>query len=199
MSTEAYPLQWPQSRPRTPWHKLKGDPFHMPAGKIRYELAKELKLMKSDGFVVSSNLMLRNDGVPYVGQKAPEDPGVALYFNRKGQEICISCDQYQTIDANLRAIGKTIEAIRGIERWGTEEMMDAAFTGFAALPESIITPPPSRPHRPWNEVLGIFHTANALQVKSAYREALKLHHPDVGGDPEDLKEIQQAYEEWKQL
>lgn len=199
MIKEAYPLQWPAGRGRyNPWHR-KSDPFKVPSGKIRNDLARELRLMGVDDFVVSSMLMIRNDGLPYANQREPDDPGVALYFVRKGQEICISCDQYAKIDANLRAIGKTVEAIRGMERWGTEEMVDRAFTGFAALPESIITPPPSdnRPHRPWQDVLGVKLEANAHEVKAAYRRLLKLYHPDVGGTEADLMEIRNAYEEWK--
>jgi regulator of replication initiation timing len=32
------------------------------------------------------------------------------------------------------------------------------------------------------------------QVKSGYREAVKLHHPDQGGDPEAMKSINAAYD-----
>lgn len=142
--TEAYPLQWPVGRARAT--KKKPDPFKVPEGKVRQDLLRELNLMRVDRYVISSNLMIRNDGLPYANQRQPEDSGVALYFTRKGKEICISCDQYYTVNANLRAISKTIEAIRGMERWGTEEMVDRAFTGFAALPESVIvTPYTARP------------------------------------------------------
>lgn len=189
----AYPLQWPPGRGRTPKQDTKGDPFHMPSGKIRHDLAKELHLMGADDFVISSNLMMRNDGLPYANQKAPDDPGIALYFSRKGKDICISCDQYASVDANLRAIGKTIEAIRGIERWGTEEMMDAAFTGFAALPESTIVTPYQARH--WHEVLEVAPTASPEVIKAAYRQQLLKHHPDQGGDLSTFNEVQKAYRE----
>lgn len=191
--TEAYPLQWPPIRPRTPAQDRKGDPFHMPGGKIRYDLARELKLMESPQFVISSNLMVRNDGLPYAGQKAPDDPGIALYFTRKGQEICISCDQYASVDANLRAIGKTIEAIRGIERWGTEEMMDAAFQGFKALPESIIAG--AHTARPWWEVLDVPQDADLIIISRAYKARLHHVHPDKGGSQWEFEELQKAYKE----
>lgn len=196
---ESYPLQWPIGRARTPNYQKKGDPFHMPLGKIRSDLLRELRLMDVKDFVISSNLATRNDGLPYANQKAPSDTGVALYFTRKGQEICISCDQYEKIDVNLRAIGKTVEAIRGMERWGTEEMVDRAFTGFAALPSSIITPPPDREKRPWWVVLGVDQTADAPTVKQAYRRAQSITHPDAGGSNEDFQEVQAAYDEWRQL
>lgn len=190
---DAYPLQWPTGRARTPDYEKKGDPFKMPSSKIKADLAKELKLMKSDDFVISSNLMIRRDGIPYANQRNPEDTGVALYFTRKGKEICISCDQYASVDANLRAIGKTIEAIRGIERWGTEEMMDAAFTGFAALPESTIVTPYRA--RAWHEVLEVPQTASPETIKAAYRQMLLKHHPDQGGDVAKFHEVQKAFKE----
>ena len=71
----------------------------MPAGKIRSDLAYELRKMGANDFVISSNLMIRKDGMPYAGQKMPEDPGIALYFKRKGVDICISCDQYNSIES----------------------------------------------------------------------------------------------------
>lgn len=191
--TDAFPLQWPMGRSRTPEYKKKGDPFKMPSGKIKSDLARELSLMKADDFVISSNLMVRRDGIPYANQRQPEDTGVALYFNRKGKEICISCDQYFSVDANLRAIGKTVEAIRGIERWGTEEMMDAAFTGFAALPASTIVTPYQA--RSWYEVLEVSQSASIETIKAAYRSMLLKHHPDQGGDVASFHEIQKAYNE----
>lgn len=190
--TDAYPLSWPIGRPRTSAWNRKGDPFHMPSGKIRRDLARELHLMKANDFVISSNLMIRRDGLPYAGQKMPDDPGIALYFTRKGRELCIACDQYKSIDANLRAIGKTVEAIRGIERWGTEDMVDAAFTGFAALPESVIVTPYTV--RPWHEVLEVSPDASIETIQAAYRAHLKKHHPDQGGEQAKFLEVQRAWE-----
>ena len=190
---DAFPLQWPIGRPRTSEYARKGDPFHVPAGKIRSDLAFELRMMGCTDYVISSDLQVRRDGLLYAGQKAPSDPGVALYFTRKGREICISCDQYRNIDVNLRAIGKTIEAIRGIERWGTEEMMDAAFTGFAALPENVIVTPYTK--RPWHEVLEVSPTASPEVVRAAYRQKMLKAHPDHGGTTEQFQEVQDALRE----
>lgn len=204
---DAYPLQWPMGRNRTPRYTRKGDPFHMPSGKIRHELARELKLMGSDDFVISSNLMVRNDGLPYANQKAPEDPGIALYFTRKGQEICISCDQYSSVDANLRAIGKTVEAIRGIERWGTEEMMDAAFTGFAALPAGgntsnteYVNPFPPISHE-WHEVLQVLPSADIDVIRASYRKLASKYHPDntETGDAAMFTKVQDAWNKAREL
>lgn len=191
---DAFPLQWPTGRARTPEHKVKwGNLNKMPSGRIRSLLVKELQLMGSDGFVISSNVEIRRDGLPYSGQKAPADAGVVLYFRRKGVDIAISCDAWATVDANLRAIGLTIEAIRGMERWGTEEMVDRAFVGFKALPEkTIVTPHQSKL---WYEVLEVAPTASPAIIKAAYRQQLLMHHPDQGGEVAAFNEVQKAYKE----
>ena len=43
------------------------------------------------------------------------------------------------------------------------------------------------------DVLGIASTATANEVKSAYREAAKANHPDLGGDPTLMLHINEAY------
>lgn len=44
------------------------------------------------------------------------------------------------------------------------------------------------------ERLGIQRGADAADIKKAYRKMSLVHHPDKGGDPEEFKKIQQAYE-----
>ena len=191
---EAYPLQWVDGRPRTPDHERQyGNLNKMPGGRIRQQLASELRKMGVDNYIISSNLAVRRDGLPYANQKRPEDPGVVLYFTRKGKDIAISCDAWWTVDANLRAIGLTVEAIRGMERWGTEEMVDRAFTGFAALPESVIVTPYTK--RAWHEVLEVSPNASIEVIKAAYRQQLHKAHPDKGGSDIAFQEVQAAYKE----
>ena len=42
-------------------------------------------------------------------------------------------------------------------------------------------------------VLGIPSGASDREIKSAYRKHARLHHPDVGGDPDEFKKTQEAY------
>lgn len=44
------------------------------------------------------------------------------------------------------------------------------------------------------EILGIDKNADQNQIKKAYRDLVKKHHPDRGGDPEHFKKINEAYE-----
>lgn len=191
MNTQ-YPLKYPPGWQRTQNPKRSKFTAKSPLDEMKF-VVNELKLMRATNIIISSDMQIRADGMPYARQSVG-DTGVAVYFTLNGNEQCIPCDKWISLGENIRAIGKTIEALRGIERWGAKEMMEAAFTGFKALPQSIVTAPP---HRDWWVVLGVDQYANVLDVKAAYRDALKLHHPDAGGSEIEFKEVQQAYEEWK--
>ena len=43
-------------------------------------------------------------------------------------------------------------------------------------------------------VLGVSRTADTSEIRTAYKQLAKEHHPDKGGDPEKFKEISQAHE-----
>ncbi len=44
------------------------------------------------------------------------------------------------------------------------------------------------------EILGLSPTANTAEIKSAYRKLVKKHHPDKGGDPNNIIKINAAWE-----
>ena len=44
------------------------------------------------------------------------------------------------------------------------------------------------------ETLGVNHTTTPDGIKKAYKKLASKHHPDKGGDEEEFKKIQQAYE-----
>lgn len=196
MNSKQYPLQFPIGRARTQYperSKFKPGSIFEEARNI----FRQLELMGATNIIISSNMQYRQDGLPYTRQNV-HDTGVAVYFkSESGQEQCIPCDSWITLEENMRAIWKTIEAMRGIERWGGKALMNAAFSGFKALPEAIVTPPPDRPHRDWWVVLGVDRNADAPTVKQAYRRAQSIAHPDAGGSDADFQEVQAAYEEWK--
>jgi hypothetical protein len=133
--------------------------------------------------VISSNLMLRNDGLPRSGQRAPDDPGVAVYWGHGAKARCIAVDQYDRIADNLAAIAATLEAMRAIERHGGAAILERAFTGFTALPA---------PEQPW-QTLGLPDSHPTRdQVEDAYRRLAMKHHPDRGGDANEMARINTA-------
>lgn len=194
MTIDAFPLQWPQGWKRTLFPK--SSKFETSFARARDELFHELKLMGvSNNFhktsvVLSTNIPLRRDGLPYAGQTNPKDPGVAVYFKYKGRDMVFACDTYKKVEENLWAVKKTIEALRGIQRWGASDMMERSFTGFEALPA-----PGTAPKREWWEVLNIPRGSHPDAIKEAYRGLCRVHHPDRGGDPAKMAEVNRAYEE----
>jgi DnaJ-domain-containing protein 1 len=95
------------------------------------------------------------------------------------------CDQYKRVWENIYALAKGIEALRGLDRWGVSDFINRVFTGFVAIPERIETP--------WHEVLNVFPGASEKEIRDAYWNLAKLHHPDNGGDREVFERINQAY------
>ena len=107
--------------------------------------------------------------------------------DRNGNDRVIALDQYDRIADNLYAIGKTLEALRGIERWGGGQILDRAFTGFTALP----SPEMAGGTDPY-ELLGISPEDNDDTRRKAYRKALSKNHPDHNGDPAIFDAIKKA-------
>jgi len=186
MSTTAYPLSWPLGKPRS--QKRKPATFQTTFATARESLANELRLMSATGVVLSTNVELRRDGKPYSGRN-PIDPGVAVYFTWREQQYAFACDCWDKVEHNLQAIRKTIEAVRGIARWGTGEMVASAFAGFKALPEQAGPSSGSA----WWEVLGVPSTASATVIEEAYKRKARLAHPDrPGGSHELMQQLNQA-------
>lgn len=180
---EAYPLAWPQGWPRT--KSPQGSRFDGTFARIRDELWAEIGKLGGRYPTLSTNLPLKRDGMPYAGQKEPADPGVAVYFERRGRQMVFACDKWSKVQDNMRAIQRTIEAIRGIERWGASEMMERAFQAFEALP-----PPQSC----WS-ILGVRPGASNEEVQAAYRAKAKAAHPDAGGTAHAMAELNRARDE----
>lgn len=208
-SVESYPLCWPAGRPRTVASRRSRSRFHekrqgewgwtkegITLASARDGLFEELRRLGGKRVVLSTNLQLRLDGLPRSGQRQPDDPGAAVYFhtdNGKSRQLCFACDRWDRVEDNIVAIAKTIEALRGIERWGTGDMVQAAFTGFQALP----APPVVVASRAWWEVLGVSADATARIVEERYSALARVNHPDRGGDPAKMAELNSAIEEFR--
>ena len=185
--TQAYPLAWPESWPRTDSGKRRShSPFSTTFDKARRDLLDELRRLGARNVVISSWLPLRQDGNPRadVARRRIEDPGVAVYFELRGRPMVMARDAYWNIHDNIRSIGLAIENLRGLERHGGAVMMERAFEGFAALP-----PPKVRDH--W-AVLGIAPTKDYGAILHAFRTMAKTVHPDSGGSAEAMCELIEA-------
>jgi len=151
--------------------------------------------MGGKNIVLSTNQKLRLDGLPYASGPRIDDPAAAVYFDYDGKSVAFACDRWDLLQDNLQAIAKTIEALRGIARWGTGDMVKAAFRGFTALPAPITALPPKK----WFEVLKVNPMADSVTIKTAFRKLAAENHPDNGGDSKTMAEINTAYARAKEL
>lgn len=191
---EAYPLNWPSGWKKTSYRKP--SKFKTSFAIARDQLFHELKLMGVQNtfhqkrIVLSTNVPLRRDGLPLAGQSNPKDPGVAVYFRYKEKDMVFACDTYLKVEENLYAITKTIEAIRGIQRWGASDMMERSFTGFEALPA-----PAQSVKKEWWDVLCVRRDSSHEVIRAAYLRLAKDNHPDRGGNEARMAELNKAYEQ----
>lgn len=191
----AYPLCWPtgwdRHKGRREYGQFKGNMSQARGFLIdevsRLVLGARARSYVYTDLVISTNTELRGDGLPYSNRRKPEDPGAAVYFERDGKRICMACDKYDEIWKNLKAIGKTVEAMRGIERWGSSELLDRAFTGFLGLPEK------SASETCWS-LMGFEGSTKDLDaIKRARNRMSALAHPDRGGSTAAQAAINEAY------
>lgn len=206
-----YPLTWPTGWKRTATHQRERARFSN--GERQYSntlggssYMRQRDLTISDGTkrvldalrilgvadgdaIISTNLQLRLDGLPRSGQSAPDDPGVAVYWERSGdhEQKCMAIDRYDRVADNLAAVAATLEAMRAIERHGGAQILDRAFTGFTALP----APGATTSH--WRTLFGDIGTRAELDAQ--YRKLRSYHHPDKGGDSGMFHTVQKAYEQ----
>ena len=191
MDERAYPLHWPAEIART-LARRSHPQFAKPSyNKGVDDIRRELRLMGVRTFVVSTNLRLNLSGLPYSNQRQPEDPGVALYFRRRNRDLVLTCDKWSDPGYNLRAITLTLEAMRGMQRWGCSEFLDRAFRGFEALPERAS----ETAARAWYEVLEVEPDATWEEIRAAYHAKVRETHPDNGGSAAQFHVVCAAYRE----
>jgi hypothetical protein len=217
-SISAYPLAWPAGWTRTGESQRMRAKFHgserqhstQPGGgswlrkrdltiaegtsRVLAELQR-FGVLTGDA-IISTNLVLRFDGLPRSDQRAPSDPGVAVYWQRPGEPMkCMAIDLYERVADNLAAIAATLEAMRAIERHGGAQILDRAFSGFTALPA------PGQTTGGWRVHLGFPQDASPTlaEAEQAYRWLRGQHHPDKpGGDAALFHQVQLAWEQAQQ-
>lgn len=186
---KGYPLSWPAGRPRTA--SPRRSYFSTPLGEARDALYQEIVRLNGSNPVITTNLPLKKDGDFYTKTRRPDDCGVAVYFEYEGRTQCFACDVWDHVADNVQAIRKTIEALRGIGRWGSTEMMERAFAGFQGLPS-----PDKAGGRAWHQVLDCDPDVGPDELVDVYRRAAARTHPDrEGGDRLAFERVQVAYEQ----
>ena len=113
---------------------------------------------------------------------------MAIFFQRAKVDMALACDVYTTVEDNLWALCRTLDALRQIERDGSPALINRAFKGFAALPDPDA--------KKWYEILNLAETASNEDVRRVYLTLAKKYHPDnqETGDEVLFRQVQQAYD-----
>lgn len=163
-------------------------------------LTEELSRMGAKSITITSNLKLKKDGQPVSNQREPDDKGVAAIFIRGDKTFTVAIDRYSRIADNIKAISRTINAYRQIERDGGPEVFESAMYGFTrGLPAPGETTN-SVGRDPW-AIMGLDRISLDEKVlKSRWRELSKKYHTDnkVTGNPQEFNLVQWAYGQLKQ-
>ncbi len=197
------PLCWPNNVPRHPPHRLMMPRFELrsldqAARMVIHEINRLNQRHwrhNDESVIISSNVRLRQDGLPYSNDKEPFDVGVAVYFklrfDRNGkwyERPCVlSCDKWCRVGYNLTAIAKDIDAQRARDRWGATNI-EQAFRGYLAIPEQC-------GGQAWWDMFSLPSTATKDDIISKFRQLAKSAHPDVGGNVAEWNRLSIAYEE----
>jgi len=192
---DAFPLAWPDGWLRTPAAERRSSKYQVSFTAAVNDLLEELRLfgVRDQDVVISTNIPVRHDGLPYANTREPQDCGVAVYWTtRKNEARVIACDSWRTVRENMRAVGLAIQGLRLIERTQASEILRRAYTGFAALPAAGSGTLPS-----WAHILG-FSTVAGLtldDIETAYRKHVQDNHPDRGGEHEAMVQLNCARDE----
>ncbi len=177
-----YPLAWPEDWKRT--RNRQRSRYTTTFIKARDELVKDVRLLGARKSVITSNMGLRNDGLPLASQRNQDDPGVALWWiDRRGELRAMACDQWDRVHDNVRALGLSVAAIRSLERAGASQILDRAEQSFA-----VRALPAGRPW--WFARLGLTAWPPQLEeIDLAFKALAKVDHPDAGGTHERFIEL----------
>lgn len=190
-----WPVGWPRTAKPTPSRFILTSTKNYPGpATARDAVLRELRFLKADRIQISTNMPITREGRFADNRRDPVDTGAAVYFTLKDKRQVLACDRWKTVGENLWSIAKTIEATRGIERWGSVTT-EQAFAGYIALEEKTQA-------SCW-DVLGLkkeglqLATPDGIQhaeriILTAWREKAMIAHPDKGGTSEALAEVNAA-------
>lgn len=191
IDADAHPLYWPEQWPRTPAAKRERTyRYKVTFAQARDEILAQLKMLGATARIISTNIPIRNDGLPRRDIVEPSDPGVAVYWeDAEGKQRVLACDRWDKVRDNMRACGLAIEGLRAIERSGASQVLERVYMGFAALPADA---GPST----WRGVLE-FDAAAAVapdELRKRYAQLALRAHPDKPhGSHEYMAAVNRAY------
>jgi len=183
----------PWTRPATPKTQRKHGNFRTSYTRTLEKLQYELEKIGATEILFECSFhanQIRLDGWPKANQ-SPEYNGIAVSFNHpEVGRVEYVTDRYFLWQDNLHAIALTLEALRGVERWGVVAS-GQQYTGFKAIESGNGS---RRPAAVWiaklvepddaerqKVVVDGLLTKSSHMTKVVVRQAKIRAHPDTGG------------------
>lgn len=176
-------------------------------------LNRELRALNARGTIMLVALDAKDfriDGQPRANARA-QHPGVILSFESKHGPLRYACDTFDDFADNIYAIALGLEALRKVERYGIAND-GQQYRGYSALGAGTVMGAPmdreeaarvltdlagpdwwddGDPHAFNNTVRMMSENAPGM-TDDAYCWAVKLHHPDHGGDADLFRRATEA-------
>ncbi|WP_433731070.1 hypothetical protein ACQP2Y_21740 [Actinoplanes sp. CA-051413] len=180
--------------PATPARDQRSSPFKAGWADTVELLVREVGYLDGKVIVVQVDApmgSIRRDGMLYAKAKV-NSPGVKVSFDSRHGPLTYATDQYRTWQANVRAIGLALEALRAVDRYGVTHSGEQ-YTGWSAIAataaETSMTVDEAR--RVLADAAGLqpadLSTTDA--INRAYKAAARKTHPDAGGNADVFRLI----------
>ncbi|MEM7813254.1 MAG: hypothetical protein AAF532_17395 [Planctomycetota bacterium] len=141
---------------------------------------------------------IKNDGTPYAGAR-PNSPGVILSFQTPSGPRSFPCDTYDDWQDNLRAIAKSMEALRAVDRYGVTKRGEQ-YRGFQALGHdggvAAGADTTTSVSDAWWQICkaaGVTSANHRTDFETVVRKAKRVCHPDSNGGSRQRWDALQQY------
>ncbi len=154
---DPFPLSWPAGWARTAPPARREADFITALAQAVHKVTREARRLGAGEVVISCNLPLKRDGFD---ADEVEDVGAAVYFEREETPYCIPADGWDRREDNLQSIAMTLEAIRALRRFATDDVVQAALKGLQIAP-------PANDAASWWNILGLGYDATLTEAERA--------------------------------
>lgn len=184
--------EWPGERTK---HRQRSN-FRTGWARVQELLDRELKMLNARAVVMLVALDAKDfriDGQPRANAR-PAHPGVILSFESKFGPLRYACDRFDDFADNVYAIALGLEALRKVERYGITKRGEQ-YKGWTQLPPGTVMGLPMDREEAARVLADLAYgspSAPIEDVDAAYRNAVKHHHPDHGGDADLFRRATEA-------
>ena len=188
-----YPLMWAMGRQRTQQREAVRSKVSL--ARATDDLLYELQSLEATDIIIRCNVepLPAFPGYPE-HYEAPLDPGVAVSFALQGVPYLFTCDDFEVVQGNMRALGQLLREKRMLSQLHRCATIEREFAGYKAASIPVEASPR---RKPWWKVLYVSPDAPLEVIEAAYKGLARAVHSDVvpQGNDAAMAELNRAVEE----